>query len=337
MKILYKKVLDLELWHDYYLGQLNPAQPLPDNYDISDILAFVPTPECTQTLQNLRWRFRSQQRGANLFAEVVEVEPGVFQTKVPIDRTYRLLFWLIVRDPRFANFTNLPFTPLDRSIYYFSSLSGTQQGNTLFLTRALPSYQHNQFYQMGQLVTHQNQTWEAIRDRTSTTDDPNLDDWEALSFSQYVTEQDQRPQPEQSSTSITAEASANRWGVVEIVLNPYQPSAFSLLKLEQGQTLIQPKTYVIRFKNRSTYWRYRYRYPHGFSSDQLSMLHLQYDNETTYFTQRPQGLLQRPSRLFRDGKDRLLPAPRATQIKPESRLDSSTQKASIAIFSDIYL
>ncbi|MBE9013434.1 hypothetical protein IQ250_24890 [Pseudanabaenaceae cyanobacterium LEGE 13415] len=337
MKILYKKVLDLELWHDYYLGQRNLDQSLPDNYDISDILALVPTPECTRILQNLHWRFRPQPRGATLFAEVIQVKPGVFQTQIPVDRPYLLLFWLRVRDPRFANFTNLPFTAQDRALYYFSSRSGTQQGTTLFLTQALPSYGRNQSYQMGQLVTHQNQTWEAIRDRTSTTDEPNPEDWEALPMSQYVSQQDQRFLPEQPSTSISPEASANRWGAVEIVLQPRQSSPFSLLQLEQGQTLIRPKTFVIRFKNRSTYWRYRYNRPHGFSPDQLRSLQLQYDNETTYFTQRPQGLLQRPRRFFTDGKDQLLPAPRVTQIKPESRLDSSTQKASIAIFSDIYL
>lgn len=406
MKILYKRLLDLELWHDYYLGQPNLAQLLPSNYDISDILVLVPTPDCQRVLQSLRWKFRAQRQGATIFAEVEPVDTGRFRTKVLLDRLYQLTFWLVVREPSFANFTNLPFTSLRNQIYYFSNLSDNEQSNTLFLTQALSPYRQNQFYQVGQLVTHNNQTWEAIRDRTSTTDNPSPDDWEALPSTQYVSQLDQLPRQGLFYTYLAPSAnpdeelrfmlmnvnqqksfedsftvpkthragdaiavtlnfpplppsryklllqgnsiddfvladsmsSYSAWGIVEIVLNPsLVPSAFALIQPNDGQTVIQPRTYVIRFKNRATHWRYRYERPHGFSPDQLRSLNLHYENETIYFTQRPQGLLQRPSRLFKDGKDRLLPAPRVAQIKPEPRLDSVTQQEALTLFSDIYL
>lgn len=406
MNILYKKLLNLELWHDYYLGQPNPSQPLSEDYDVSDIVAIVPTPECERILKNLRWRFRKHRSGAIVFAEVDPVSPGIFQTKFPIDRPYQLSFWLVVRDARFANFTNLPLGSFRHLIYYVSNLSDNQQNDTLFLTKPLQPYHRNQFYSMGQLVTYNNQTWEAVRDRTSTTDDPSPDDWEALPASQYISQQDQVPRQGLSYPYLVPQANPgdvlrfvlinvnqqksfeyeftvpithkigeaitiplnffslapgfykllvqdaevasfvladpmttyNVWGLVEIVLNPrLVPPAFSLLQIEQGQTLIQPRTYVLRFKNRATYWRYRYDRPHGFTPDKLQTLNLHYENDKTYFTQRPQGLLQRPNHLFTDGKDRLLPAPRVAQIQPERRLDPETQKETIAIFSDIYL
>lgn len=406
MKILYNKILNLELWHDYYLGQPNLSQPLPDNYDISDMLAIVPTPDCRRILQNLRWNFRPQRQGATIFAEVEGVTPQTLKAKFSIDRPYLLSFWLVVRDPRFANFTNLPLTLPRNLIYYFSNLSDNEQSNTLFLTKTLPLYRRDQFYQAGQLVAHNNQTWEAIRDRTSTTDDPSPEDWEALPNSQYVSQQDQLSrqgmsyiyqvpqaapnevlrftlmnvnqqkafeheftvpethkageaivvslnfatlspsryklllQDNQIAEFVLADPMSNydAWGMVEILVGSrLVPTAFSLVQPESQQALIQPRTYVIRFKNRATYWRYRYERPHGFSQSKLETLNLQYENDKTYFTHRPQGLLQRPSHLFTDGKDRLLPAPRVAQIKPEPRVDPVTQKESIAVFSDIYL
>jgi hypothetical protein len=406
MKILYKKILDLELWHDYYLGQRDLSQSLPENYDLSDTLTLAPTPECQRSLQNLRWSFRPKRYGATLWAEVEPAKTGPFRTKFPLDRGYQLAFWLVVRAPLFANFTNLPITPLNQQIYYFTNLSGNEQKNTLFLTRSLPFYNNGTSYEAGQLVTHNNQTWEAVRDRTANTADPSPDDWEALPLSQYVSPQDQllrqglfysyrvpqanpdeilrftlmngqqqpafeyeftTPKNHQAGATIAVPlnfsnlppsrytlllkgnpigefvladpiSTLNAWGFVEILVHPTSvPAAFSLLKSENGKTLIQPRTYVIRFKNRSTYWRYRYERPHGFLPDQLKTLNLHYETEKTYFTQRPQGLLQRPSHLFMDGKDRLLPAPRVIQIKPEPRVDPETQKETLAIFSDVYL
>lgn len=339
MNLLYKKILDLELWHDYFLGQLPLSESLPDSYDLSDLFAIAPTPECQRQLQNLHWRFRPKRFGGTLWAEVEFAKTEPFYTKVSVDRPHQLEFWLVVRAPQFANFTNLSLAPFNEQIYYFSNLSGHQQGNTLFLTKPLPTYQNGTPYLVGQLVTHNNQTWEAIRDRTSITDAPNPDDWEALPLSHYVSSQDQRPNPK-TSKSMLVEPVANytAWGIIEISLNPeLVPPAFSLVRSENRKTVIQPRTYVIRFKNRSTHWRYRYERPHGFRPEQLQLLKLRYETEKSYFTQRPQGLLQRPRQLFKDGKDRLLPAPRVAQIKPETRIDPDTQTDTIAIFSDVYL
>ncbi len=408
MQTLYQKILDLELWHDYCLGQPDSPQPLPDNYDISDRLVIVPTPDCQRVLKNLRWVFRPQRRGAMLFAEVDAVGPGQFQPKIPLDHADRLTFWLFVRDPHFANFTNLALTAARDRIYYFSNLAGNAPAQTLFLTHPLPTYAQDTPYRLGQLVTHGGKTWEALRDRVATRAAPKAEDWEALPASQYVSALDHLSRPTRAHTQLIPVAhpgellrftlvnvhqqvalafeftvpaahpegaaiavplnfaepppgryqlfrqgveaawgdfvlvdpmvARDAWGLVEIGLNPnLVPPKFSLVQAENGQTLIQPRTYVIRFKNRATHWRYRYDRPHGFTAEKLLTLNLQYENDKTYFTQRPQGLLRRPGFFFMDGKDHLLPAPRVTQIKPEPQIDPDTQEKTIAIFSDIYL
>ncbi len=244
MKNLYKKILALELWHDYYLGQPDPPKLPQTDYDTSGLLALIPTPNCLQVLQNLRWVFRPQPHGANLFAQVRETTPGNFQTVIPVDRPYRLTFWLVVRDRYFANFTNLPLSSIRNQIYYFSNLSGNQ-GHDLFLTQPLPTYAANTEYQLGDLVIHDGQfinhddqlvnykgNLEASHYQASASPIPEASEWEALvtsdgeplATSQYVSVLDQLPRQGLSRTHTIASA------------NPRDTLRFKLLDVNQQET-----------------------------------------------------------------------------------------------------
>lgn len=352
---MHQKILDLQLWHDYYLGQTESLTTLPTGYDISNLFSLIPTAHSQQVLKNLRWLFRSQRHGASLFTEVDtnsndETGNAVFYTKIPVNRAYDLFFWVIVRDPYFANFTNLPLTPLRDRLYYFSNLSNNWYEKTLFLTQPLPSYRSfypgDTSYRVGQLITHSGKTWEALEDLMTAGRSPNPQRWDALPASQYVSALDQYSRSEILQREILTEhpdtlslnalpEMPHAWGLIKIKLNSNQVSpAFSLVHSEQGYTRIQPQTYVIRFKNRSTHWRYRYERPHGFKPADLNKLHFKVDAtdvERTYFTQQPQGLLQKPNRFLTDARDRWLPVPSVTHIKPEIKNEKTT------IFSDIYL
>ncbi|MDZ8055884.1 MAG: hypothetical protein RMX68_016585 [Aulosira sp. ZfuVER01] len=399
MKVLYKKIVDIEIWHDYYLGQPNPPQLPASGYDISDMLTLVPTPECLRVLRNLRWIFRPQPQGASIFAHVEAVSSGDFVTVLPVNRPERLTFWLVVRDRYFANFTNLPLNTNRHQIYYFSNLSGNQ-GHALFLTQPLSSYAANSEYHLGQLVDGDGKTLEALHYQASASKNPNANDWDILPNSQYVSERDRLskqglshiytiPKANPGDTwrltlvnvnqqitfaldvttpdnhtpgeaiacnlnfsgqipgryqlclnNIQVEefvlcdpiTSRDAFALVEIVLNQsLVPPAFSLLQPQDGNTLIQPKTYVIRCKNRSTRWRYRYEKPHGFSAASLPNFEL--IDAKTYATKRPLGLRLQPDRLLTDGKDQQLPAPAIALIQPET--DAKEQITTI--FSDIHL
>ncbi|BAY29901.1 hypothetical protein NIES2107_17450 [Nostoc carneum NIES-2107] len=395
---LYKRLLNLELWHDYYLGQPDPLESLPSNYDISSTLALVPTVECLRSLRNLRWLFRPQPRGGSIFAQVVEVSPNVFKTVLKIDRPLRLTFWLLVRDRYFANFTNLPLTTTRKQIYYFSNTSGNQ-GQALFLTQPLSAYTANSEYGVGQLVSYAGKTLEALRYKASASAIPNDSDWDTLPNSQYVSELDLLPrqgldrtynitntnpgdrfrltlldvnQQETYAREVTipdqhtagndfavnlnfvgqipgryrlllngAEvddfvlfdplAGKDAFALVEIAVNSnVVPTAFNFLQPNADKTLIQTKTYVIRYKNRSTRWRYRYEKPHGFTADKLPDFEL--IDAKTYATKKPLGLRLRPDSLLTDGKDNPLPAPGVALIKPEIK-----QPSDMTIYSDIHL
>ena len=223
MKNLYKKILALELWHDYYLGQPDPPKLPQTDYDTSGLLALIPTPNCLQVLQNLRWVFRPQPHGANLFAQVRETTPGNFQTVIPVDRPYRLTFWLVVRDRYFANFTNLPLSSIRNQIYYFSNLSDNQ-GHDLFLTQPLPTYAANTEYHLGQLVNHEGNTLEACSYQASAPETPNDNDWERFPDSQYVSALDRLPRQGLSRTHTIVSA------------NPKDSFRFALVDVNEQET-----------------------------------------------------------------------------------------------------
>ncbi|BCL33725.1 hypothetical protein [Nostoc sp. MS1] len=399
MKSLYQKILDLEIWHDYYLGQPSPPKLPANGYEISEMLALVPTSECLRILRNLRWLFRPQPQGANIYAQVEEAKSGGWQTLLPVNRPERLTFWLVVRDRYFANFTNLSLTTNRQQIYYFSNLWGNQ-GHALFLTRPLPSYTPKSEYHLGQLVNHEGKTLEALRYQASASVKPNTNDWDILPQSQYVSDEDKLTKQglsriytisnanpgetwhftlqdvnEQITFALDVKIADNHqpseaiachlnfsgqipgfyklllnnrqidkfvlcdpmtasgaFALVEIVLNQsLVPPAFTLLENQDGNTLIKPKTYVIRCKNRATRWRYRYEKPHGFSAASLPNFEL--IDAKTYVTKRPIGLRLRPDTLLTDGKDQQLPAPAIALIKPET--DAKAQVTTI--FSDIHL
>lgn len=398
--IIYKKIIDLQIWHDYYLGQPDALTALSADYDSSNLLTIEPTPDCLQSLKNLRWVFRSQPHGASIFASVNKTITGEFQTQIPIDRLERLTFWLVVRDPDFMNFTNLPLEQTAAKIYYYSNLTGSEASSLLFLTQLLPTYDTKTEYTLGQLVAQGGKTQEAIKYQKSSPKNFNQKQWQDLPSSQYVSALDYLPRQALSRSDLALANPGDTvrvklvdinevetfaveliapnqhppgsplaidlnftgqdpglyqltrngrevekfvlidplprrdvFGLVEISLNSSRLTpAFALIEPNAGQTLIRPKTYVIRFKNRLTRWRYNYEHPHGFKSRDLPEFN--WIDDKTYATKQLFGLRSPPStNLLKDGKDRPLPSSSATLIKPKINNDRQID----TIFSDIYL
>lgn len=223
MKLTFKPILRLEIWHDYYLNQAKGIDALPVGYNVAEAIALIPTQECQSVLRNLRWLARPQPYGAMLLAQIdtrdqpshpndTELEPVV-----AIDAEVRLTFWLVVRDRNFSNYTNLPLDTPSNHIYYFSNRLGNQVGDRLFLTHPLPPYTAGATYPLGQLVAYQNDmepvTLEAIQYQSAASESPQLIDsagldngngstinhasagsttgeWMPLPYSQYVSASD---------------------------------------------------------------------------------------------------------------------------------------------------
>ena len=127
-------------------------------------------------------------------------------------------------------------------------------------------------------------------------------------------------------------ANSNAFGIVEIVLNhDLVPADFKLLESSFGETLIRPRTYVIRFKNRATRWRYKHEKPHNLKRENVPD-YLDLINKMSYATKKPVGLLHKPEQLLNNGEINL-PVPNVSMIKPETNAEQQVT----AIFSDVYM
>lgn len=221
MKLAFKPILRLEIWHDYHLDLSRRLDGLPAGYDVSDAIALIPTQECQRVLRNLRWVFRNQPYGAILLAQVdTTAEPpdtngAALIPIVPVDAATRLTFWLVVRDRHFTNYTNLPLDTPSSHCYYFSNQTGNQVGDRLFLTQPLSSYQSGTQYPLGHLVSYrkgkESMTLEAVRYQSAASRSPRFVDrsegengssskpksstgeWMQLPHSQYVSANDTLP------------------------------------------------------------------------------------------------------------------------------------------------
>jgi hypothetical protein len=136
------------------------------------------------------------------------------------------------------------------------------------------------------------------------------------------------------------------FGLVELVLSPNPGSpGFELTQIKPHRPLQEAnQIYRIRFKNRSTRWRYRHQTDHGFclpgqpspTCDLIDQRFVVIDSKT-YATKQPRGLLQQPKKLLNNGK-KVLPAPNGGLVKPIMKPATATVPEHVGdIFSDVHL
>lgn len=170
MEAVYHKLLEVRIWHDYYLPadqSLLPRESFPVNYNILDFLDVVPTEECEALMNQHRLLFRRTKIGFQLIAEVFEsLIDGIeeSQTVIPLRGNLKFSFILSLRDPYFLNYTSLPIERSLPEIYYTSNLvensldlvyeENEEPERTRFLTHPLSTYTGNEDldYRIGDLV-----------------------------------------------------------------------------------------------------------------------------------------------------------------------------------------
>ena len=207
----YQKVFELHLSHLHYWEQAIQWNPQNSELSVTEVqdssaaLSLVPTVSCRSLLCRLRWLFRPRPYGGDVYALAQTTAEGIAPQISP-GAAEGLSFWIAIKDPSFANFTNLTLERKRHQIYYFSNLSGNHDGE-LFLTQPLLAYEENREYHLGQLVTHAGQTLEAILYQRESEALPNLvTDWKVVPNSQYVTGADLMPQRDPSFTYTVPQA-----------------------------------------------------------------------------------------------------------------------------------
>lgn len=185
-RILYKEIAKLDIRHDYF----DPAGQ--DDYDVRRFLEIVPTAETERVMDNYRLVFRAAGQGGRLLASVRE-ENGHYQTVIPFDERVKLTFLLRIADWRFYNYTNLPLTRNSERLYYFHNrqensvkVGGEER---LYLSQPMAAYDASFAYQLGDLVRHNGNIYEAIHARPQNISKP--DHWQEVGAdTAYITRAD---------------------------------------------------------------------------------------------------------------------------------------------------
>lgn len=157
MNLNYKKIVEVEVWHDYYQVFQEGVSSFLPSYNILNDLDFIPSPDCQRALKNNRLLFKKTAKGFQL---IVRVDATTGQPFVPFSPKSRFDFFVVVKNPYFFNFTNLNLTQKDRSLYYFNNLSENEK-NALFLTKKMEEFDEIQDYELGDLVTNTGKIYEA--------------------------------------------------------------------------------------------------------------------------------------------------------------------------------
>lgn len=174
-KIIYKVLFEVQILHEYFLnrgasvfGSLPQAQKqeMLNNYNIKEYLDIVPTSVTRGQMENYHLKLIKQEHGFFVGIEVNELQPDVPDSKsyapfIPFDQPLSFSFSLILKNPYFFYFTNLPFDAEGDSIYYFSNRAGLKGSTYPSLALPVAAYEANRAYNAGQLVMFNNKLNEA--------------------------------------------------------------------------------------------------------------------------------------------------------------------------------
>jgi hypothetical protein len=284
----YKRLFEVRILHHYWLDEGgdvfdNLPQEIRNNrlldYTISNFLSLAPTKTTTQLIQDLQCVLKSTPLGLIIGA------PG--HIAVPVDATFD--FIVKVEHPDFFNYTALTLrkqniyeifhTPDEKiyrykeNVFIFSNETGTSKDlynpveRLYFLSKATPSYAGAVKYPAESLV---GSLFQATVDKPAAA--PPSSGWQLIANAAkhpiYVHQDDMQtivPPPglvgaPQKGIELTADIPDDIFALVRIkTLLP--TNAFSLLRTTNPVNPLQPTelrkpVFEIRFKNRSTIWKY---------------------------------------------------------------------------------
>ena len=166
MQSLYRKLLEVEIRHDYYLLP-GPTEKYPASYDISQVIEITPSAQTSKIMRDHKMVWRPTATGFIIFiqAEFVSTPVG-YATSVNIDPGIALSFCWSLKDRLFLNFTNHRLIEEKKKIYYFSNRTASQIGTSIYLNKAIPvfgtTYLGETLYHLGDIVSEAGETHEMI-------------------------------------------------------------------------------------------------------------------------------------------------------------------------------
>ncbi|MEI9921430.1 MAG: hypothetical protein WDO14_21985 [Bacteroidota bacterium] len=185
MKLVYKKLFEVEIKHDYFLL---PSEKYPLDYDISKTIGIAPTTGTEQLMKDYKIVFRETNTGFAVYIAAEQVGPTSYASVIDSDPKLVLSFKWTLANPHFLNFTNQRLKESDRNIYYFSNRSASQANGINYLSKTLTPSSSTYFgepsYRLGDIISYNNETYELIEKDSPVNPFPaNALKWVKLSTS----------------------------------------------------------------------------------------------------------------------------------------------------------
>ncbi len=259
----YKRLFSVKYIHDYYSN------------GFSNDFTIKATEKTAETLQKSGLILRQVNNGFEIHADSRKIGDQ-YKTLKEIDVNSKLVFLLELNNPYFINFTDLPFNNSIKSLFYFNNVETSEHNENIHLSTSEyvgkeqgVEYHYDYFFKeiisdiniaFGEIIFPDDNT--SFQQKRFKVLEKNTDTEGKFLYSFVLQNKpagrfnflfNKKKQNEVFYYNITSFKSFKIFGIIEIFLdNSVLPDA----RFINEQNVISEKEYFIKFKNRSTYWRY---------------------------------------------------------------------------------
>jgi hypothetical protein len=171
MSVQFQSLFTIQVLHDYY----NRHSGKCNDFEI------VPTEDCALLMKNRQALYKNYNNKLltviSAGKEVNNTPPPDFRLTPFIDLGKELVFrwYLILKNPHFANFTSIAAKTSERKRFYFSNLTKNKVGDTLSLSNVILPHTVSKLYGPGNLVKGPDDNfYEAVRISDGTAESKDI-------------------------------------------------------------------------------------------------------------------------------------------------------------------
>lgn len=185
MQIIYRKLFEVDIRHDFFMLP-GIVEKYSTDYKVSDLFSIHPSPDTLRLMQDYKMIFRSTPSGFVILlnAEFIN-SAAVFVSSIDFLNQLSFTFYWTLKDPCFFNFTNQRVLENRKKIYYFSNRTGSVEGTVSYLNKAIPvfgtTYPGDPLYRLGDMVSEGGATFELIEKESPVINFPaNAASWQKI-------------------------------------------------------------------------------------------------------------------------------------------------------------
>ncbi|MBV5311923.1 MAG: hypothetical protein JZU47_01435 [Prolixibacteraceae bacterium] len=162
--LLYKSLFEVNILHHFFLNKgeqewdkmsQEDKDKMESNYDIREIFDITPTPESIKSLSSHSCIFKKTSSGilVGIKAKPDQLNPGKFNSFVPLADNLTFRFLLRLKDLNFMNYTALPLKGNQGKIFVFSNSLNNTSNSFPALSAIPPVFKSGNTYMPGDILT----------------------------------------------------------------------------------------------------------------------------------------------------------------------------------------